>query len=59
MKSRRQKKNRKNSRRKIRKGGQYLSNVGWSTGYDTMPKSNIHSSLANPVPFSRTTTNWV
>ena len=60
MKSRRQRRN----RRKTRKGGykQYLSNVGWSTGYQTLPTGSFggNSALAaSPGLVARTTTNWV
>jgi hypothetical protein len=62
MKSRRQRTRR--NRRKTRRGGsQYLSNVGWSTGYQTLPTSYLYGNdsalAASPGMFARTTTNWV
>ena len=67
MKSRRQRRNRRKTRsmRKSRKGGysQYLSNVGWSTGYQTLPTTQLYGSdsalAGGPGMVARTTTNWV
>lgn len=53
------------TRKRTRKGGykQYLSNVGWSTGYQTLPTSNLrgyNSALAaSPGIVARSTTNWI
>jgi hypothetical protein len=65
MKSRKQlKRLRRKQKKQTRKGGyrQYLSNVGWSTGYQTLPTTNLRgydSALASPGMMARTTTNWV
>ena len=60
MKTRRKIKRRRTKRRG---GGQYLSNVGWSTGYQTLPTSYLHgydsAFAASPGIVARSTTNWV